>query len=422
VAFVIWPVALAAAATGAAALLAAADGALVTERGAPEGDEPPSTRIERDRAHRSFAIARLCALVVAGAGLWWWIDARPDGAVNETLLLVLGALIVVALVEGIARSTGDALGPSALRRLRPVVRVLRLPVTPVVALGMKVDTVLERLLPPTHDVKSERAAASEQFREVVSSDSEVTREERVLLHGVFTLDQTTVQEVMVPRVEVVAVDRETPWSEVVDRLRSSGHARMPVFATEIDDVVGILYAKDLLPAIVADDEPAEGWASRVRPATFIPATKTLDTQLRDFKASGTHIAIVMDEYGGMAGVITIEDILEQIVGEIRDEHDEEDAELETEGNNRFWASGRLPIDELSAATGHDFSNDYVTTVGGLVYARLGRVPKAGESFLLEGFRVIVERVVRRRIMRVYFERLRAGRGGSALVSTDEGDE
>jgi CBS domain containing-hemolysin-like protein len=290
---------------------------------------------------------------------------------------------------------------------------------PIVAAGMKVDAILERLLPPTNDVKSEHAAASEQFREVVSSDAEITREERALLHGVFTLDQTTVEEVMMPRVEVVAIDRETPWSEVVDRLRSSGHARMPVFAVEIDNVVGILYAKDLLPAIVADDEPGDGWATLIRPASFIPATKTLDTQLHDFKASGTHIAVVMDEYGGMAGVITIEDVLEQIVGEIRDEHDEEDAALVIEGRDRFWASGRLPIDELSSATGHDFANEDVTTVGGLVYARLGRVPRAGEAFFLEGFRVVVERVVRRRIMRVFLERLHIGRSATALAATKD---
>ena len=412
-----WAAGLAAVATGAAALLAAADAALVTERGTADGDEPPSTPLDRERKHRSFAVARLCALILAGAGLWWWIDPQPNGHTRAMVLLVLGALVVVAVAEGVARSAGDALGPDGLRSVRPIVRILRLAVMPIVALGMKVDAILERVLPPTHDVKSERAAASEQFREVVSSDSEITREERVLLHGVFTLDQTTVEEVMMPRVEVVAIDRDTPWSEVVDRLRSSGHARVPVFADEIDNVVGILYAKDLLPGIVADEEPAGGWASRIRPASFIPATKTLDAQLHDFKTSRNHIAIVMDEYGGMAGVITIEDILEQIVGEIRDEHDEEDAPLVVEGRDRFWASGRLPIDELSAATGHDFANEDVTTVGGLVYARLGRVPRAGEAFFLDGFRFVVERVVRRRIMRVFLERLHIGRGAAALAST-----
>jgi putative hemolysin len=410
---------LLAAATGAAALLAAADAALINETPA-EGEEPPSSRAERDYAHRSLSLARLVSLLLAGAAVWLVIDDL-DTHGSRVVAGIAIALLVVALVEGAARSIGDSLGSEALRPLRPVERLLRLPVAPVVLLGARIDALLERALPPHQDHGETRAATAEQFREIVSADAEVTRQERVLLDGVFTLRETSVREVMVPRVEVIAVDRDTPWSEVVDRLRSTGHARLPVFAEEIDEIVGILYAKDLLPSIVAGEEPADGWVAHVRPAIFIPATKTLDAQLRDFKSSGTHIAVVTDEYGGTAGIVTIEDILEEIVGEIRDEHDEEDSELEREGSDRFWVSGRLSIDDLSEATRHNFVSDDVTTVGGLVYARLGRVPRSGESFVLDGFRVVVERVVRRRIVRVYFERLPAPRvsGPKAAVESEE---
>ncbi len=407
------------AATGAAALLAAADAALITETPA-EGEEPPAARAARDHAHRSLSLARLVSLLLAGAAVWV-VVSEFDSHNTRVAFGISLALIVVALVEGVARSIGDSLGSEALRPLRPIERMLRLPVVPVVILGARIDALLERMLPPHNDEGEDRAATAEQFREIVSADAEVAREERVLLDGVFTLRDTSVREVMVPRVEVVAIDRDTPWSEVVDKLRSTGHARLPVFAEEIDEIIGILYAKDLLPSIVVDEEPPEGWATRVRPAIFIPATKTLDAQLRDFKASGTHIAVVTDEYGGTAGIVTIEDILEEIVGEIRDEHDEEDAELEREGADRFWISGRLSIDDLSEATRHNFVEDDVTTVGGLVYSRLGRVPRSGESFVLDGFRVVVERVVRRRIVRVYFERLPVARvsGPRAVMETGE---
>ncbi len=407
------------AATSSAALLAAADAALITEAPA-EGDEPPSARATREHAHRSLSLARLLSLLLAGAAVWLTVGDFDSHGVRVAVGLVL-ALVVVALVEGAARSIGDSLGSEALKPLRPIERLLRLPVAPVVILGARIDALLERALPPHRDDGENRAATAEQFREIVSSDAEVTREERVLLDGVFTLRETAVRGVMVPRVEVVAIDRETPWSEVVDRLRSTGHARLPVFAEEIDEIIGILYAKDLLPSIVLDEEPLDGWAAHVRPAMFIPATKTLDAQLRDFKAKGTHIAVVTDEYGGTAGIVTIEDILEEIVGEIRDEHDDEDAELEREGSDRFWVSGRLSIDDLSEATRHNFVEDDVTTVGGLVYARLGRVPRSGESFVLDGFRVVVERVVRRRIIRVYFERLPIARvsGPRPLVEGEE---
>jgi CBS domain containing-hemolysin-like protein len=143
----------------------------------------------------------------------------------------------------------------------------------------------------------------------------------------------------------------------------------------------------------------------VRAASFIPPTKTIDAQLRDFKASRTHIAIVSDEFGGTSGLVTIEDVLEEIVGEIRDEYDVEERDIEREGDSRFWIAGRVTVDELSEVLGSDFAREDVTTVGGLVYELFGRVPHNGESVVNGGFRIVVERVRRRRITRVYFERL-----------------
>jgi CBS domain containing-hemolysin-like protein len=210
------------------------------------------------------------------------------------------------------------------------------------------------------------------------------------------------------RVDVVGIDRETPWSEVVDRVRSSEHSRLPVYDETLDEIVGILYAKDMLPAVIADVPPPGGWQTLVRPAVFIPATNTIDTQLRDFKASSTHIAIVVDEYGGTAGLVTIEDVLEEIVGEIRDEYDVEEPEIEVGREpGRYWVAGRASLHELSDALGHDFEREDVTTVGGLVYEELGRVPRNGEQLVVDGFRVVVERVVKRKVERVYFERVEA---------------
>jgi CBS domain containing-hemolysin-like protein len=180
-----------------------------------------------------------------------------------------------------------------------------------------------------------------------------------------------------------------------------------VYDETIDDIVGVLYAKDVLSAVVAGDEPAPGWTSLVRSAQFIPATKRVDDQLRDFRATGNHLAVVADEYGGTAGIVTIEDVLEQIVGEIRDERDDEEPPLEAEDERRYWVSARLTLDELSDALGHDFRHDEVSTVGGLVYELLGRVPRNGERLAVGPFRVIVERVVRRKIQRLYFERVDA---------------
>jgi CBS domain containing-hemolysin-like protein len=218
---------------------------------------------------------------------------------------------------------------------------------------------------------------------------------------------------MVPRVDILGIDRSLPWSEMLDRVRSSEHARFPVFDETLDDVVGILFSKDLLHSVITDTPPAHGWPSLLREPTFIPATKAVDQQLRDFQAGGTQIAIVVDEYGGTAGLVTIEDILEEIVGEIRDEYDDEDAPIEQRDGRRFWVSGRVPVHELGEALDHEFEHEESTTVGGLIYERLGRVPRSGEQLTVDGFRVVVERVVRRRVERVYFERVGDGAGRSA---------
>jgi CBS domain containing-hemolysin-like protein len=301
---------------------------------------------------------------------------------------------------------GDLLGPAAAGRLAPLIRGTERVLAPVVHAGAWIEGLLDRALPPPARDEEDREVSTEQFRQVVAAEAEVSAQEEALLHGVFSLGDTEVHEIMVPRVDVVAIERSTPWSEVVARVRASEHARLPVYEETIDDITGILYAKDLLPAILEDRPPEGGWTSLVRPAVIIPRTKPIDDQLRDFQQSRNHIAIVVDEFGGTAGLVTIEDILEEIVGEIRDEHDVvEEPPLEQRDGDRYWVSGRVTLDELSEAIGHDFHREDVTTVGGLVYELLGRVPRAGEEFTLDGFRVVVERVRRRRIDRVFFERM-----------------
>jgi CBS domain containing-hemolysin-like protein len=276
---------------------------------------------------------------------------------------------------------------------------------PAASLGATLERLLLVVIPPVAANDEERETSAEQFREVVAAEADVSSAEEELIHGVFSMGDTQVQEIMIPRVDIVGIDSSTPWSEVLDRIRSSEHARFPVYEETLDDVTGILYAKDLLSAIVADEEPEGGWLALVRPAAFIPVSKRIDVQLRDFQASRTHIAIVSDEYGGTAGLVTIEDILEEIVGEIRDEYDVEEPEIQQEGWSRFWVSGRLPVDELTERLDTDFGIQDVTTVGGLVYELFGRVPHSGETLVHNHVRIVVERVRRRRIERVYFERL-----------------
>jgi CBS domain containing-hemolysin-like protein len=390
-----------------AALCALADGALL----AIDEDAPlasPAVRAvvgRRESAHRALAFARIVGQLMAGVLTAGALVSSGLPAASVAPLVLLAGVVVVVVAEGVARTSGDSLGAAAVESLGSFIAVIERIMRPFVAFGTWCDALLNRLIPSAPPDEEDREATLEQFREVVAAEAEVTRDEAVLLRGVFSLGHTAVQEIMVPRVDIVGIDTETSWSEVVDRARSARHSRLVVFDGTLDEVVGILYAKDLLPAVIADAEPEAGWLSLARPATFIPAAKHVDDQLRDFKVSHRHIAIVVDEYGGTAGLVTLEDALELIVGEIRDENDIEEPDIEREDDDKFWVSARVTLEDLSELTGQDFTREDVQTVGGLVYELVGSVPRAGESLTVGNFKLVVERVTRRRVERIYLERL-----------------
>jgi CBS domain containing-hemolysin-like protein len=393
-------------AAGLAALCAAADGAMLSLD--PDDGltaELAALHARRERAHRALAFARVLGQLGAGIGVAFVVGALSPATIVSAGISVVLAILLVGLSESVARSAGDTRGAIAARRLLPFITMLERLLAPVVLLGEVIDRGLLMILPSRTRARDAREATAEQFKQIVATEAEVTKDEAGLLNGVFRLAQTEVHELMVPRVDILAIDRDATWSEAVDRVRSSEHSRLPVYTNSVDNVVGVLYAKDMLPSVLVQSAPAGGWPALVRPAVFIPGAKKADAQLRDFQTSGTHMAIVVDEFGGTAGLVTIEDVLEEIVGDIRDEYDVEESAVVQEGGRRFWVSARLTLSELSELLGKDFQRDDVSTVGGLVYELLGRVPRAGEEFIFDEFRVVVERVDRRRVQRVYFERL-----------------
>jgi magnesium and cobalt transporter len=394
-----------------AALCAAADGALLTidDDDAPRVDPALAVFLrEREATHRALAFGRILSQLGAGAFL---ALALGDG--RHLVLATVVAIVIVVVSESGARALGDQLGLRALRRLAPVVHSARLMLRPAVAFGAWCDAILGSLMPRRLDVDS-READVERFREVVAAevaDTDSADAGQRLLTGVFALGDTQVKEIMVPRVDIIGIERDAPWSEVLARVRSARLSRLVVYGEDLDEVEGILYAKDLLQAVLADEEPAGGWQQLVRPAWFIPITNTIDAQLRDFRVNHRHIALVVDEFGGVAGLVTLEDVLEVIVGDIRDENDaEDDDQVEREGADKFWLPAHLTLDTLSTLTNHDFRREDVTTVGGLAYELFDGVPEPGEDMEFEGFRVVVERMRGRRIERVYFERLAAAAG------------
>ena len=398
-----------------ATLCATADGAVLSLD--PEERLPPAIaelRSRRERIHRAMAFARVLGPLAAGVGVGLLLYSVPAAGWLIALVLIFTAFLLVGLSESIARSVGDTRAIETAARLSRFIATIETALSPVVMLGEGIDRGLNTLLPAPAQDEEDREAIAEQFKAVVAAEAEVPPDEQVLLNGVFRLAQTEVNAIMVPRIDLLAIDHSSTWREVVDTVRSSEHSRLPVFASTIDNVVGVLYAKDLLPSVLAGREPEGGWAALIRPPVFIPPSKPADRQLRDFQATRTHFAVVVDEYGGTAGIITIEDVLEEIVGDIRDEHDVEEAPVEHVDEGRTRVSARLTLTELSELLHADFEREDISTVGGLVYEQFGRAPKQGESFQLGGFRVTVDRVERRRVQRLTFERVgKSGHAGHA---------
>jgi len=219
--------------------------------------------------------------------------------------------------------------------------------------------------------------------------------------GVFSLSAMTVSEVMTPRIDIVAVDVSETEPDVIATLRRSEHARLVVFDGHSDAVVGMLHAKDMLSRLHNGAREHEPWQALIRPAGFVPEAKRLDRQLRDFQRGSGHLAIVVDEFGGTAGLVTLEDILEQVVGEIQDEHDVDEVQpLLRHDDGHYTVQGGVPLADLEAELDHDFGQEQVATVGGLVLAEFGHVPRAGEERIIDGWRFVVDVVAHRRVGRI----------------------
>jgi CBS domain containing-hemolysin-like protein len=227
-----------------------------------------------------------------------------------------------------------------------------------------------------------------------------------MIESVITLGEVMVSEIMTPRTEVISIAVDMPWEDALRSIVSSGHTRIPVYGKSRDDVVGILHIKDLLPELTRK-EPAERRpiADLLRPPFFVPETKPVDDLLQEFQRSRSHIAVVMDEYGSVSGLITIEDVLEEIVGEIADEHDDASGDgFKVLADRKFELFARMKIYEINERLGLNLpeNSDY-ESIGGLVFHELGRIPHPGEEMVAHGVKIKVLEATRRRINRVLLE-------------------
>lgn len=256
-----------------------------------------------------------------------------------------------------------------------------------------------RITHPPQRISSEDL---KRMAEIGEAHGSLREEERELIHSIVEFGDMTAREIMVSRVDMIALATNASLDEALDLIRTSGHSRLPLFTDHLDNIAGVLYAKDLLPYLAQEAPTPFDLTKLARPAMYVPLTKKLDDLLRDFQRRKTHLAIVVDEYGGTAGLVTLEDVLEQIVGDIRDEHDEEPALYHRLDAHRWAVQARINLDDLADVVGVDLETDNFDfeTLGGLIFHLAGQIPSEGDLYTYKTLRLQVGSVQANRIVDV----------------------
>lgn len=375
----------------------------------PTETSPLCWLLERRRQVLGLVLGLVLASHLGVATLVAFLAQRRWGA---------GALGVAFAVELVVLYLAIGVGAKSLAMRRPE-RVARL-VAPFLRI-LVVFTPLRWLvdLPQRaggfgQSERGEPEAVSEEellaVAELAAADESIEAQEHRLIESVISFGDTIAREVMVPRPDMVAIARTFSVSEALEVALFNGLTRIPVYGEGIDDIVGFAHVRDLIAAVrdEGDDRPV---GEVMREIGFVPDTKRTAELLAEMQGGRSHLVIVIDEFGGTAGLVTLEDLLEEMVGEITDEFDVEQALVEKLEEGRYRVSGRVPLSELSEALEAELPSGRWSTVGGLIFTLLGRVPAEGESLDVNGHRFLVERVQRRRIARVLVTGIDAGPQG-----------
>jgi putative hemolysin len=311
--------------------------------------------------------------------------------------LILGALVWFwfewVVESGVSRSP-----ESWALRLNPLVKALMWALSiftwlPLTISGEAYDKAVEFTSNVTEDELKTLVDAGQE-------EGVFQKGERRMIYSIFQLGETLAREIMVPRIDMLALDVATPLRDAVQALLKSGHSRVPVFEESVDNTLGLLYAKDLL-RVWQEGSQIDSLRDLLRPAYFVPEAKKVDELLAEMQSQRVHMAVVVDEYGGVAGLVTLEDIVEEILGEIRDEYDQaEESPYLVDKNGDYVFQGRVDLDDFNEIMSSQLPKDEADTIGGFIYSRLGRVPDVGDQVEENNLMLVVEQVSGRRIRKV----------------------
>ena len=338
------------------------------------------------------------------AGVVLSIASQAAGESRFALLIMLGIILIVALILMSIEFTVEGnilLEPERWGiRLVPFARGLIFVMTPLVFLPVM---LLKSQWPEPVAAKM----TEDELKTWVESEQEeggLEREERQMIYSIFQFGDTLAREIMVPRMDILAFEVTTSLTQTAKAFTKSGHSRVPVYENDIDNIIGLLYAKDLLH-VMQNGRKRASIRELLRPAYFVPDTKKADALLTEMQAQRIHMAIVVDEYGGVAGLVTLEDIIEEIIGEIQDEYDLSEEEPVQQDGEDYLFLGRIDLDDFNEVMGSQVPKGESDTLAGFLYDHFGRVPHDGESIQTDGLLLTIEQVIGRRIRRVRAHRL-----------------
>jgi CBS domain containing-hemolysin-like protein len=361
-------------------------------------------RIETDPPRYLNAIYLTVMIVQNGSAiLVAFLAEQYYGNLGITLASVLFTLAYFVVVEAMSKTFAVLHSDRVALALSPVVfwlaRILHLPTRLLIGLS--------NLLLPGRGLRQGPFVSEEEIRAMAEAGHEegaIEEEEKELIHSIFEFGDTVVREVMTPQPDVIGIDVGRSLEDFVDLVTRHGYSRIPVYRDSPGEIVGIAYAKDVLRELRSAHN-GRSLEELARRAHFVPESKRVSDLLKDMQREKFHVAIVVDEYGSVAGLVTLEDLLEEIVGEITDEYDREEPQVEPAGDGRYRVNARLPVDELNEILEVELPQEEWDTVGGLMMAALGHLPMQGERVDFEGLRFTAERVQGRRIGKVLVERL-----------------
>ncbi|NWG18425.1 MAG: HlyC/CorC family transporter [Chloroflexi bacterium] len=372
-------------------------------------DIPPELHItyQLSQVITQFSIAAVAASTLAQPLVTQLGIANPNAARAAAYVITLIPTALLALVLGnlVPEAIGSARADRLAPWLKPPMRLLIVLLSPLVKLIILLSRALASIFGSGGLVNVFTEEEIMTLLDAGEKEGTIENQEKQMIYSVLEFDETLAREVMVPRIDVIAVEIETPLEEALQLFIQSGHSRIPVYEDNIDNVKGLLYAKDLLSLW-----PSGGTKSIreiMRTAFFVPESKRCDVLLKEMRANKIHMAVVVDEYGGTAGLLTIEDLIEEIVGDIQDEYDvNEEADYIQKGPDEYIVDASINLDDFNELMEVELSTEDSDTLGGFVFTQLGHVPEVGETVDHPSFTLRVDSIEGRRIRKVHIVRKR----------------